>query len=241
MSRNKYKNLVQTLHKGFTLIELLVVVAIIAVLVAVLLPALNNARHHAKSTLCLSNLRQIMMGFFYYSQNDSKDKFPLSRPVPQWNNWWDRQLIERRYVTPDIFACPDDTISRTATDFLGNSPGKKRSYAYNGYVGDDPKDQPDTVGGSLSKLEMRGANFEKLFILGERVAGGIYGPLQTIGAGYAWNAYGDYDLVRLHGSDVANTAYADGHAGTFMGYSGSWTDPIPTFLHQIWMQYWHPW
>ncbi len=56
-----------TSKTAFTLIELLVVVAIIAVLVAILLPALNAARSSAKTTLCLTNLRQAGLVFQYYS------------------------------------------------------------------------------------------------------------------------------------------------------------------------------
>ncbi len=58
-------------RKCFTLIELLVVVAIIAVLVAILLPALKNARESAKRAMCLSNLKQMALGIFMYTQDYS--------------------------------------------------------------------------------------------------------------------------------------------------------------------------
>ncbi|NJL30161.1 MAG: prepilin-type N-terminal cleavage/methylation domain-containing protein [Phycisphaerales bacterium] len=44
---------------GFTLIELLVVISIIALLIAILLPALGAARDSARTSQCLSTLRQI--------------------------------------------------------------------------------------------------------------------------------------------------------------------------------------
>jgi prepilin-type N-terminal cleavage/methylation domain-containing protein/prepilin-type processing-associated H-X9-DG protein len=60
-------------RRAFTLIELLVVVAIIALLMAILMPALQRARELAKRTTCLSNLRQLVIGWGTYAdENDGK-------------------------------------------------------------------------------------------------------------------------------------------------------------------------
>jgi len=57
-------------RRAFTLIELLVVVAIIAVLVALLLPAIQQAREKARSTACMSNLRQFHAAFMMYAADN---------------------------------------------------------------------------------------------------------------------------------------------------------------------------
>lgn len=62
---------------GFTLIELLVVVAIIAVLVAILMPTLSQARENARSTVCLSNLRQIGVADQIYADENNDWNVPV--------------------------------------------------------------------------------------------------------------------------------------------------------------------
>ena len=78
---------------AFTLIELLVVVAVVATLAALLLPALARAKHLARRTSCLSQLKQQGLAWRLYLDDQRRfpDRRDLKGALPggfkPWSTW----------------------------------------------------------------------------------------------------------------------------------------------------------
>lgn len=94
---------------GFTLIELLVVIAIIAILAAILFPVFARAREKARQTSCLSNVKQITLGFLMYAQDYDEMMAPRYYrydPEVMGGPHWDR-LLYPYTMNMDVYVCPN--------------------------------------------------------------------------------------------------------------------------------------
>ena len=107
--------------KGFTLVEAIITIVILAIIAAVLFPFFARSREsHSGRTpqsVCLSNLKQIGLGFRQYIQ-DYDEKFP-----PSSANW---VTVYLPYIkSTQIFQCPAETKPPTAvgstTDYYFNA------------------------------------------------------------------------------------------------------------------------
>ncbi|MAE63148.1 MAG: hypothetical protein CMJ18_02645 [Phycisphaeraceae bacterium] len=101
---------------AFTLIELLVVISIVALLIAILLPAVKRARESARVVHCLSNVRQMGIGFGMYA-SDYRQILPFRRDGVDW--FWPDGLVTYD-VVGKTWNCPTSSGENLSEPFGGS-------------------------------------------------------------------------------------------------------------------------
>ena len=103
MKKNLISPAIPHRTNAFTLIELLVVIAIIAILAAILFPVFARARENARRSSCVSNMKQIALGIFQYTQDYDEKMPPRGNAAGGW-----RMLTQPYLKSTQIFSCPSN-------------------------------------------------------------------------------------------------------------------------------------
>ena len=114
--------------QAFTLIELLVVLAIVVILASLLLPAIARAKSRGHRIACISNMRQVSLGFRLWS-DDRDFRYPWqldpadggTRAVTE--AWKHFGIISNEIVTPRVLHCASDGEKKLAQNFSAGPEG----------------------------------------------------------------------------------------------------------------------
>jgi len=214
------------IRRAFTLIELLVVISIIAVLMAILMPALNRVREQGKRAACLSNLKQLTLGWIMYADdNDDKIVQADTGSKDAWVRWRGRGGSEQermedirsgllyRYC-PDVklYKCPTGIRGEIVTYAIVNS-----MHGYEGPSGTDPV--------FYRRMQIKRSNERAVFIDEGRLSPNSWGIW------YDQERWWDQATAR-HG-DGTNFSFADGHSEYW-----KWKDPLTIEIAKMDYNYW---
>ena len=222
--------------KGFTLIELLVVIAIIAVLMAILMPALNRAREQGKRAACLSNLKQMMLAWIMYADdNDGKmvngntNTGIANKDGTCWVYWPGQDASEEQRIDGvkngllypycsnlKLYKCPTGVRGEVVTYAIVD--------AMNGH---------DAIPGAKGQILK---NREQIRKPGQRAVFVDEGRLSPS----SWTVWYDqekwWDKVTARHGDGTNWSFADGHSEYW-----KWKDPRTVEIGRMDRDSWRTW
>ncbi|MGI5817771.1 MAG: DUF1559 domain-containing protein [Armatimonadota bacterium] len=208
-----------TRARGFTLIELLVVIAIIAILAAILFPVFARAREKARQTTCLSNLKQVGLGWMMYASDYDERVMPVELPSPgdvkyywwtAYNSATSTQLPEGGLIYPymknnQVHACPSFANDLRAD--IGHT-GYAYNYHYLSPIIYNPDWSYEVAPVSLAAIQSPAETVT--FADGARI--NFMDGRTLEGNTYLEPPSQDYPGFHGRHNGVGNIAWADGHA-----------------------------
>lgn len=229
---------------GFTVTELLVVVAVMSILGALLASSLNRTKGRAHQIGCLSNLRQLSVSWFMYS-DENNDQLPENRSIGGPNerifgrrnttNSWvagspkediTTENIERGTLFPfaksvDLYRCPADQ-----SQVIGRNLRRTRSYSMSSYLYGDRAGLDQRVKTTFGSL--MNPSLDNIFVfIEEHESSQWAGSFMVPGKERIALAAANWESVpsdRHRGG--CNLSFADGHVEYWKWYSSKTADLI---------------
>lgn len=207
-SRNP-NNHYQIKQLGFTIVELLVTVAIITILIGIIVPVTVQSRNRARSTACVSNLRQLGNALLAYGQ-DWNDRLPQLTCTPFEGSYSTDQypygssatelssIISRYVKNRKVYRCGNDT---GASEYgYVSSEGSVFSHTGSSYL------SWSAARTGMYGITLNGARASSLESASNNCLLRDYGS--------DWHGYRTRSGLDIVATTVANAVFVDGHAAS---------------------------
>jgi len=210
-------------RKNFTLVELLVVIAIIAILASLLMPCLGRAREMAKGISCVSQLKQVGIGYLNYAFDNQDMMVPAYATSGYAAPYWHHRLLTGSssqlasnsvaansmggggYVSAKLLICPSMPYIDNISVYIHYGYNVELiAYSGAGYGG----------AGKLSKVKAPSQYF--LCVDDWQMTGGNPGDYNPAKGIFRISndalKNGDYGMPAARHANAASVLYFDGHA-----------------------------
>jgi competence protein ComGC len=237
---------------AFSLIELLIVLTTLSLLIGILLPSLGGAREAARSAQCLSQQRQLVLGWSLYAQDHKGRAMPLAEELSAEPLYWWGAVVPggapvvdhgRGFLSPYLdanlaersaYECPAQPWGSYRAQPMSLQPAQPTStYCYNGYYLCPPK----TPGWNLQIAGQRWQTLDSieqptlLFVFADCLLEGnpprntaLLDPPELF-SGSAWMPNASPTTAFRHGQTSTISAHADGSAAARAAQPGWLTSP----------------